>query len=140
MAKNKALPLIPSAFRTDRARDPHTERVNHPRFRRAQVQLIHQQMRYELLMNVGVVAAICVLFWETAPRLYIAGWSLLILLTLAWRSLFISFRTENEVSAWGKGYVFAALVSGMAWGCLGVVAYLPRAHQAAGCRRCRHSP
>jgi len=124
MAKNKALPLIPSAFRTDRARDPHTERVNHPRFRRAQVQLIHQQMRYELLMNVGVVAAICVLFWETAPRLYIAGWSLLILLTLAWRSLFISFRTENEVSAWGKGYVFAALVSGMAWGCLGVVAYL----------------
>jgi len=73
---------------------------------------------------VGVVAAICVLFWESAPRLYIAGWSLLILLTLAWRSLFISYRTENEVSVWGKGYVFAALVSGMAWGFLGVAAYL----------------
>jgi diguanylate cyclase (GGDEF)-like protein/PAS domain S-box-containing protein len=58
------------------------------------------------------------------PGLYIAGWSLLILLTLAWRSLFISYRTEDEVSVWGKGYVFAALVSGVVWGCLGVAAYL----------------
>ena len=124
MEKNKALPLISSPASADRSRSMHTGRVNHPRFRRAQVQLIHQQMRYELLMNVGVVAAICVLFWETVPRLYIAGWSLLILLTLALRSLFISCRTENEVSAWGKNYVFVALVSGMAWGCLGVAASL----------------
>ena len=124
MAKYKALPAIPSPAGTERSRGKQSERVNRPRFRRAQVQLIHKQMRYELLANVGVMVAICVAFWETIPGPYIVGWSLLILLTLAWRSLFISCRTENEVSAWGKDYVFAALVSGVAWGCLGIVAYL----------------
>ena len=124
MAKNSTLPLITLPASKERSRGGQSERVNHHRFRRAQVQLIHQQMRYELLMNVVVAVAICALFWETAARLYIVGWSLLILLTLAWRSLFISYRTENEVSAWGKGYVLAALVSGVAWGCLGVAAYL----------------
>ena len=125
MVKNKPSSLMHSpAAGTDQLGARYSARVNRPRFRRAQVRLIHQQMRYELLMNVGVVGAICVLFWDTTARLTIFGWSLLVLLTLAWRSLFISFRTENEVSAWGKGYIFAALVSGVAWGCLGVVAYL----------------
>ena len=124
MAKYKALPAIPSPAGTERSRGKQSERVNRPRFRRAQVQLIHKQMRYELLVNVGVMVAICGVFWETTPGLYIAGWSLLILLTLAWRSLFISSRTRNEVSVWGDGYVIASLVSGVAWGCLGIAAYL----------------
>ena len=124
MAKNKAPSLISSPTSAERAAARQVDRVNHPRFRRTQVKLIHLQMRYELLMNVGMVAAICVLFWETTPGLYIAGWSLLILLTLAWRSLFISYRAETEVGVWRRGYVFAALVSGAAWGCLGVAAYL----------------
>ncbi len=102
--------------------------INRHQFRRAQVRLFHQQMRFELFMNMGMVAAVGSVFWNSAPRLYIGGWSLLVMLTLAWRSLFISDRStsqnKNDISVWREGYVFAAFVSGVAWGILAVAAFL----------------
>ncbi len=104
------------------------ETINRHQFRRAQVRLFHQQMRFELLMNMAMIAAICSVFWKTTPPLYIGGWSLLVMLTLAWRSLFISERNasldNNDVSVWGKGYAFASFLSGLAWGSLGIAAFL----------------
>jgi len=118
----------PPVAAEDRPGGKPAETINRHQFRRAQVQLIHKQMRFELLMNMGVVAAVCSVFWNSAPRLYIGGWSLLVLLTLAWRSLYISDRRDsrhkNNINAWSNGYVFAALISGLAWGFLGVASFL----------------
>src|SRR5210317_2560360 len=118
---------VPAAAESATEKDPPDikplETINRHQFRRAQARLFHRQMRYELLMNMGVVAAVCMVFWNSTPRLYIGGWSLLIMLTLAWRSLYITDRSatpnKNEVSVWREGYGFAALISGTAWGFVG---------------------
>jgi len=105
-----------------------TETINRHQFRRAQVRLFHQQMRFELFMNMAMVAAICSVFWNSVPPLYIGGWSMLILLTLAWRSLFISDQSPppetGDASIWPNGYAFTSFVSGLSWGALGVAAFL----------------
>ena len=74
MAKNNVLPPTSLAQVTERLGENQSERVNYPRFRRAQVQLIHKQMRYELLVNVGVMVGISAVFWEKTQSLYIAAW------------------------------------------------------------------
>ena len=63
----------PPVAAEDRPGGKPAETINRHQFRRAQVQLIHKQMRFELLMNMGVVAAVCSVFWNSAPRLYIGG-------------------------------------------------------------------
>ena len=123
---------VPAAAESATEKDPPDikplETINRHQFRRAQARLFHRQMRFELLMNMAVVAAVCMVFWNSTPRLYIGGWSLLIMLTLAWRSLYITDRSatpnKNEVSVWREGYGFAALISGTAWGFVGAAAFL----------------
>ena len=123
---------VPAAAEPAAEKDPPAikpvETINRHQYRRAQARLFHRQMCFELLMNVVVVAAVCSVFWNSTPRVYIGGWSLLILLTLAWRSLFITDRSftpnKNEVSVWREGYSFAALFSGTAWGFVGAAAFL----------------
>ncbi len=124
MANRKALTLAIGSKRTKSDRKKSSQRVTHSRSRTAQIQLIHKQMRYELLLNAGVVVAVCALFWQTMPGLFLAGWSLLLLLTLLWRWRFISDLSECEFNSSNRRYVAAALISGLAWGCLGVAAYL----------------
>jgi diguanylate cyclase (GGDEF)-like protein/PAS domain S-box-containing protein len=111
--------------------DPGTTQrrtLSRPQFRRAQLQLIHRQMRYELLVGLGVCLAVSLVFWRAAPPTLIGGWSLLVLLTLGWRSLFTSDRCLSQlgdsVNLWGGRYVYASLTSGVAWGCLGLIALL----------------
>ena len=48
MAKNNVLPPTSLAQVTERLGENQSEGVDYPRFRRAQVQLIHKRMRYEL--------------------------------------------------------------------------------------------
>ncbi|MCO6412538.1 MAG: EAL domain-containing protein [Thiogranum sp.] len=120
-------PTIPSegaVLQGPSSRQPNT--INVPQFRRAQVQLIHKQMRSELLLNLSVLAAVVSVFWNRVPLVYVAGWSLLVTITLAWRSLFISDRSHapDSVDVWYRGYGFAALISGAVWGALGAAAYL----------------
>jgi diguanylate cyclase (GGDEF)-like protein/PAS domain S-box-containing protein len=128
MTGNRAQAAITPVTAKDRPGGKPAETINRHQFRRAQVQLIHKQMRFELLMNMGLVAAVCSIFWSSAPRLYIGGWSLLVMLTLAWRSLYISDRSDsshqNDIYVWREGYFFAALISGVAWGVLGVASFL----------------
>jgi diguanylate cyclase (GGDEF)-like protein/PAS domain S-box-containing protein len=128
MTGNKPQAAITPVTAKNRPAGKPAETLNRHQFRRAQVQLIHKQMRLELLMNIGVVAAVCWVFWDNVPRLYTGGWSLLVLLTLAWRSMYISGRSDsghkNDINVWNSGYLFAALISGVAWGFLGVASFL----------------
>jgi diguanylate cyclase (GGDEF)-like protein/PAS domain S-box-containing protein len=100
--------------------------MNRPRFHRHQTALFHKQLRNELLMHLCMAAAVCAVFWDKVELQWVAAWSLLVLLTLGWRSLLVNdqrvARDSSRINLWGKNYLLVALLSGATWGSLGVFA------------------
>jgi len=105
---------------------PTRQTINRWQFRADQVQLLYQQVQVELIISMLVVVMVSFVFWKLAPPALLLSWAIAIIITVGGRSLFISGKssegTLNEVSLWGSQYVTGTMVSGIAWGALGVIA------------------
>lgn len=105
-----------------------------PQFRKDHVELIHAQMRVELLVSVIVLGVVAVLVWGTLSPAILSGWSLLAFASVGWRSLLIESwyrRTDAlNMNLFGGSYLGGAFLSGCIWGSLGylVFEYGNRAH------------
>jgi diguanylate cyclase (GGDEF)-like protein/PAS domain S-box-containing protein len=100
--------------------------INRWQFRADQVQLLYQQVQTELIISMLVAAIVSTVFWNLAPPSLLLGWTIAIILTVGGRSLFISGKNSEDnidtVSAWGHQYVTGAMLSGICWGSLGIIA------------------
>jgi diguanylate cyclase (GGDEF)-like protein/PAS domain S-box-containing protein len=100
--------------------------MNRWQFRADQVQLLYQQVQTELIISMLIAAIVCTVFWELAPPALLLGWTIAIILTVGGRSLFISgSNTEDSIdtiSVWGQQYLTGAMLSGICWGSLGIIA------------------
>jgi len=103
-----------------------SQTINRWQFRADQVQLLYQQVQVELIISMLVVVMVSFIFWRLAPPALLLSWAIAIIITVGGRSLFISGKSDegtlNEVSLWGSQYVTGAMISGIAWGGLGVIA------------------
>jgi len=105
-----------------------TERrvMNRWQFRADQIQLLYQQVQTELIISMLVAAIVSTVFWNLAPPALLLGWTIAIILTVGGRSLFISGKNGEDnidsVSVWGQQYVTGAMLSGICWGSLGIIA------------------
>jgi len=75
-----------------------------------------------------VLAAVATLFWDTAPAQLTGAWAFVVILTLGWRSLFITdaslSQRPGKINVWADSYILACLISGVTWGCLGLFTLL----------------
>lgn len=104
------------------------ETVNRHQFRFMQTELLQKQMFYEFLLSFPILLIVNVLLWEQAPRQLLFGWSLMVMIALGWRSLSLKRdqvdSKDNQAHVWKESFAYSTYVSGLAWGGLGVIAYL----------------
>jgi len=125
----------PSPADTTNATFSERRTMNRWQFRADHIQLLYQQVQIELIISMLIAAIVSTVFWNLAPPALLLGWTIAIIVTVGGRSLFISGRSQdgslNEVNVWGQQYVTAAMMTGICWGVLGVIAaiYGELAHQ-----------
>ena len=106
----------------------YTERrtMNRWEFRADQLQLLYQQVQTELVISVLVATIVTAVFWKLVPPALMLGWTIAIIVTVGGRSLFISGRNSesslDNISLWGRKYVIGAMITGICWGMLGIIA------------------
>jgi len=100
--------------------------MNHWQLRADQIQLLYQQVQTELIISILLAAIVSTVFWKLAPPALLLGWTIAIILAIGGRSLFISGRNRkgniDAVSFWGQEYLTGAMLSGICWGSLGILA------------------
>jgi diguanylate cyclase (GGDEF)-like protein/PAS domain S-box-containing protein len=113
---------------TENKQVPESDTVNRHQFRFMQSELLQKQMLLEFLLSLPVLGLVNVWLWGQAPWALLLGWSVLVIISLGWRSL--SLRRdqldskENQAHAWKEAFAYSTYVSALAWGGLGVIAYL----------------
>jgi diguanylate cyclase (GGDEF)-like protein/PAS domain S-box-containing protein len=97
-------------------------------YRADQAQLSQQQIQSELTTSILVTSIVAALLWSVAPPALIIGWIVAVIASVGGRSVLISADNHqdrrDDVNTWGHRYVFAAMLSGICWGSLGVIAGL----------------
>jgi diguanylate cyclase (GGDEF)-like protein/PAS domain S-box-containing protein len=124
LLKTRQLPAI------DAESPLFTERrtMNRWQFRADHIQLLYQQVQTELIISMLVAVIVSTVFWNLAPPALLLGWTIAIILSVGGRSLFISGRSSEDnldaVSVWGQQYVTGAMLTGICWGALGIIAVI----------------
>jgi diguanylate cyclase (GGDEF)-like protein/PAS domain S-box-containing protein len=107
--------------------DGETRSISRQQFRKVQQKLLHGQIQNEFLIGLVVVITTCTLYWNSTPTFILINWSCIVLVTYAWRALFVSEKytdiEHTKASMWGRQYLIAVILSGAAWGGLGMLAY-----------------
>ena len=102
--------------------------LNRGQFRQYQINMRYKQIQTELLVSVLLGAGVCTVFWAMAPPVILLFWAISVISLVGVRSLFIYHRSDEDkpedILAWGDFYTTCAALSGMCWGCLGIVADL----------------
>jgi diguanylate cyclase (GGDEF)-like protein/PAS domain S-box-containing protein len=98
------------------------------RYHAEQVELRQQLVQSELITSILVTSIVAALLWPLAPHSLIIGWIVAVIASVGGRSLLISIdsnpgKSEN-INSWGHQHVFAAMLSGICWGSLGVITAL----------------
>jgi diguanylate cyclase (GGDEF)-like protein/PAS domain S-box-containing protein len=97
-------------------------------YRTDQSQLHQQQLQSELIASILITSLAAVMFWQVVPFPLITGWAFSVLACIGGRSLLISNDKSpdkrDHFRGWDKHYVFGALLSGVCWGSLGIIAAL----------------
>ncbi len=113
----------------------NTENLARHKFRTDQISILQRQVKTELLASIAIAAVISTLFWKLTPPNLMLGWTMAIILSVGVRSLFITgMKMDSESDQdriWGGEYIFGAVISGVCWGALGVIAavYGEQSHQ-----------
>jgi diguanylate cyclase (GGDEF)-like protein/PAS domain S-box-containing protein len=106
----------------------HEERrtIDRWMYRADQIRLRQQQVRTELFASILVVALMNLVFWEMVPHTLLILWSLAVTASVGGRSMFIVISanpdTRDEASPWDQQQLVGALLTGMSWGALGIMA------------------
>jgi diguanylate cyclase (GGDEF)-like protein/PAS domain S-box-containing protein len=102
--------------------------LNRGQFRQYQINMRYKQIQTELLVSLLLGASVCLVFWDLAPPGILLFWETSVICLVGFRSLFIYRRSDedkpDEILAWGDFYTTCATLSGMCWGCLGIVSDL----------------
>lgn len=107
-----------------------TERraVDRWQYRADQVRLRQQQVQTELNAGLLVAATTAAIFWELVPHTLLILWVVSIAASVGGRSLFIAIGNNSDnrddASAWDQQQVVGAMLTGTAWGSLGVISAL----------------
>lgn len=115
--------------------DVDEKTINRQQFRKVQARLLNEQIQNELLVGLFFTIFVCAVFWNIIPGYILITWSVLVSVSLAVRSIFVTERFANpkneEFSIWGKSYVYVSMFSGIIWGSLGLMAiyYGSESHQ-----------
>ncbi len=117
------------SIQVERSVEPAADNsISRWQFQREQLQLLNRNLHSELLVSILVSGLGCALFWNTLPVWWLLFWSFGIVTSIALRSLAIQksgiTTTESGNDSWDSNYSIAYLMTGMLWGCFGIIAYI----------------
>jgi diguanylate cyclase (GGDEF)-like protein/PAS domain S-box-containing protein len=102
--------------------------VDRWQYRADQVRLRQQQVQAELTAGILVAIITAALFWKVAPNTLIIAWVVAIAASVGGRLLFIaigsSSSSRDDASPWDQQQLVGAMLTGIAWGSLGVISAL----------------
>jgi signal transduction histidine kinase len=101
--------------------------------RAEQIRLLYEQLPSALIATTIVGGLVVYVLWSHVSVLWLALWVLALAATTAsriWlmRAFFATRPSGTDSGRWGRRFLWGVLVSGLVWGCVGVVPIAPGAH------------
>lgn len=97
-------------------------------YRADQIRLRQQQLRIELIASLLVAGLMTFVFWGIVPHTLLILWCVAVTASVGGRSMFLAISanpdTRDDASPWDHQQLVGAVLTGMAWGALGVMATL----------------